>query len=226
MRNTFLCSSLFRGLLAGMALITATCHALTAEPQLPKGFKSVFNGKDFTGWAGPVENYEVKDGAIVCKPKKGGNIYTIEEYEDFVVRLEYRLPPGGNNGLAIRYPGKGRPSVDAMCEIQILDDTAEKYAKLDPRQFNGSAYGMVAAQRGHLRPLGEWNVMEVTVRGPTIQVELNGKRILDADLSKVTEFKDNQAHPGKDRTSGHFGFAGHNDPVAFRNIMIKRLEKK
>jgi hypothetical protein len=190
------------------------------------GFVSVFNGKDFTGWAGPIENYEVKEGAVVCKPKRGGNIYTKEEYADFVARVEYRLPPAGNNGLAIRYPGKGQPSSDAMCEIQILDDESPKYAKLDPRQYNGSAYGMVPAQRGYLRPVGEWNFMEVTVRGPTIQVELNGTRILDADLSKVTEFKDNRPHPGKDRTAGHFGFAGHNDPVAFRNVQIKRLEKK
>ena len=85
---------------------------------------------------------------------------------------------------------------------------------------------MVPAQRGYLRLLGEWNFMEVTVRGPTIQVELNGTRIVDADLSKVTEFKDGTPHPGKDRTSGHFGFAGHNDPVAFRNIEIKRLGAK
>src|SRR6516165_2043135 len=189
-------------------------------------FRSVFNGKDFTGWAGPLENYEVRDGAIVCRPKKGGNIYTKEEFADFVTRLEYKLPPAGNNGLAIRYPGKGRPSADGMCEVQILDDDSPKYAKLDPRQFNGSAYGMVAAHRGFLRPVGEWNFMEVTVKGPKILVELNGTRILDTDLSKVTQFKDNQPHPGKDLRSGHFGFCGHNDPVEFRDIQIKRLDKQ
>ena len=189
------------------------------------GFADVFNGKDFTGWAGPVENYEVKEGAIVCRPKKGGNIFTREEYGDFVVRLEYRLPPGGNNGLAIRYPGQGQPSQVAMCEIQILDDDAPKYRRLDPRQYNGSSYGMVPAQRGYLRSLGEWNFIEVTVRGPTIQTELNGTRILDADLARVTTFMGGKPHPGKDRTSGHFGFCGHNDPVAFRHIQIKRLER-
>jgi hypothetical protein len=189
------------------------------------GFVDVFNGKDFTGWAGAVQNYEITDGAIVCKPKKGGVLFTQEQYADFVARLEYKLPPGGNNGLAIRYPGKGQASLDAMCEIQLLDDDAAKYAKLDPRQSNGSAYGMVAAHRGYLRPTGEWNFMEVTVRGPTIQVELNGTRILDTDLSKVTDFKDGRPHPGKDRTAGHFGFCGHNDPVAFRNVQIRRPEK-
>jgi hypothetical protein len=190
------------------------------------GFVDVFNGKDFTGWGGPIENYEIADGAIVCKPKKGGQIFTQEEFTDFVARLEYKLPPGGNNGLAIRYPGKGRASVDAMCEIQILDDDAPRYAKLDPRQFNGSAYGMLPAHKGYQRPVGEWNLMEVTVVGHTLRVELNGTRILDGDLSTVTEFKDGQPHPGKDRLSGHFGFCGHNDPVAFRHIQIKRLEKK
>src|SRR5207247_3699921 len=71
-----------------------------------EGFKSVFSGMNFDGWGGPVENYEIKDGAIVCKPDKGGTIYAKEEFADFVARLEFRLPPGGNNGLAIRYPGE------------------------------------------------------------------------------------------------------------------------
>jgi Domain of Unknown Function (DUF1080) len=190
-----------------------------------EGFDRVFNGTDFTGWAGPIDQYEVKDGAIVCKPKKGGTIFTKDEYGDFVARVEYRLPPGGNNGLAIRYPGQGDTAYVGMCEVQVLDDTAKQYEnKIDPRQCNGSVYGIVAAHRGYLRPVGEWNFDEVTVKGSTIKVELNGTVILDADVSKVTEYMAKSAHPGKDRTSGHFGFAGHNDPVAFRNVEIKKLE--
>lgn len=191
-----------------------------------EGFDSVFNGKDFTGWDGPIDNYEVVENAIVCKPKKGGNIFTKAEFADHIVRLEYRLPPGGNNGLAMRYPGMGHVATLAMCELQILDDTDPKYAKLDPRQFNGSAYGTAAAHRGFLRPVGEWNFIEVTAKGSTLRAELNGTRILDIDMSKITEFQGNTPHPGKDRTKGHFGFAGHNDPVAFRNIRIKDIGDK
>jgi len=187
------------------------------------GFKSVFNGKDFDGWGGPIDNYEVKDGSIVCKPGKGGTIYTKEEYSDFVARVEIKLPPGGNNGLAIRYPGKGDTAYVGMCELQVLDDSSAQYATLDPRQYHGSAYGMVPAHRGYQRPVGEWNYEEVTVKGSTIKVELNGTVILDTDLSTVSEYMAKSAHPGKDRTSGFFGFAGHNDPVMFRNISIKRL---
>ena len=114
-----------------------------------------------------------------------------------------------------------------MCELQILDDTATKYARLDPRQFNGSAYGMVPSHKGYLRPVGEWNFMEVSVKGPKIRVELNGTRIVDGDVSQVGEFMGNKEHPGKDRPRGHFGFAGHNDPVAFRRIEIKsQLDEK
>ena len=197
---------------------------LTAHGEDPS-FKSIFNGKDFTGWSGPVKNYHIVDGAIVCRPRKGGTIYTKDEFDDFVVRLEFKVPPGGNNGLAIRYPGKGDAAYAGMAELQVLDDRYEEVTgnKLDPRQTHGSAYGMIAAARGYQHPAGAWNFQEVTVRGSRIKVELNGTVILDADVANVTEFLADKKHPGKDRTTGSFGLAGHNDPVAFRNLRVKSL---
>ena len=191
----------------------------------PAGFKPVFNGKDFDGWAGPVNNYQIQDGAITCQPGKGGTIYTKDEYKDFIARLEFKLPPGGNNGLAIRYGGQGDTAYGGMCELQVLDDNYEKAtgSNIDPRQAHGSAYGMVAAHRGYQHPIGDWNYQEVTVKGSTIKVELNGTVILDCDLSKVSDYMGGHAHPGKDLTAGYFGFAGHNDPVMFRNISIRPL---
>jgi hypothetical protein len=187
------------------------------------GFTSLFDGKSLNGWAGAIENYEVVDGAIRCKTGKGGVLHTRDQYEDFVVRLEFKVPPAGNNGLAIRYPGEGDTAYVGMCELQVLDDQHPQYSKLDPRQSHGSAYGMVAAARGYQRPAGEWNFQEVTIVGSTIKVELNGNLILDADLSQVKELMANTPHPGKDRTQGYFGFAGHSDPVEFRNVRIKEL---
>lgn len=190
-----------------------------------EGFTSLFDGKSLEGWTGSDKNYEVVDGAIVCKKGSGGNLFTEKKYKDFVARLEFQLPPGGNNGLAIRYPGSGNPAYIGMCELQVLDSEHEKYAKLDPRQYHGSAYGMFAAHRGYLRPTGEWNFQEVTVKGSTIKVELNGTVILDCDVSKVENVKDDAQHPGRMIEEGHFGFAGHNDPVRFRGISIKELNK-
>lgn len=187
------------------------------------GFEAIFNGKDLDGWAGPVDKYEVLDGAIRCKPKTGGTIYTKAEYADFIARLEIKIPAGGNNGLAIRYPGSGDTAYVGMCELQVLDSSAPKFAKLDPRQHHGSAYGMAAAHRGFQRPAGEWNFQEVTVKGSTIKVELNGYVILDTDLSKITDYMAKSPHPGKERASGSFGFAGHGDAVEFRNVRIKKL---
>ena len=185
-------------------------------------FKTVFNGNDFTGWKGAVENYEVVDGAIACQEGKGGTIFTEKEYADFIARLEFKLPTGGNNGLALRYSGEGPPHVEGL-ELQVLDSEDPKYAKLDPRQYHGSVYGLVPAHRGYLRPTGEWNFQQVTMRGSRIKVELNGFTILNADLSEVKESKDGAVPPGATRKSGHFGFAGHHDPVAFRSITIREL---
>jgi len=193
------------------------------------GFKSIFNSKDFTGWAGPVENYEIHEGAIRCKTGKGGTPYYNQDLTDFAARVEFKLPAGGNNGLAIRYPGTGDTAYAGMCELQVLDDNYEKVkGKIDPRQVHGSAYGMVAAQRGYQRPIGEWNFQEVSVVGSTIKVELNGYLILDADLSTVdmATVMGKKAHPGKDRKNGFFGFAGHNDAAEFRNVDLKDLAAK
>lgn len=199
-------------------------NAILAARQRQDGpLESIFNGRDLSGWTGAVENYEVIDGAIVCKPAKGGTIFTEAEYSDFIAVLEFKTPPGGNNGLAIRYPGTGQPHLDGFCELQVLDSAYKNHDKLDPRQYHGSVYGLVGADPGFLRPAGQWNFQKVTVCGSNIKVELNGSTILDADVSKVTKSKDGAVPPGVKRKSGHFGFAGHNDPVAFRHLAIRRL---
>ncbi len=183
----------------------------------------LFDGRSLESWSGAVDSYHVRDGALMCRAGTGGNLYTEDVYDDFIARLEFKLPPAGNNGLAIRYPGDGNAAYQGMCELQVLDSEHPKYASLDPRQYHGSAYGMVAAARGYLRPTGQWNYQQVTVTGSRVKVELNGFTILDADLSQVTDFMGDTPHPGKDRKQGHFGFAGHGDPVAFRGITIEPL---
>lgn len=206
-----------------LAELTSTeANTILAKPDAD-GFTSLFDGKSLDGWAGPIQNYEVVDGAIRCKPRNGGTIYFNKEFADFVARVEFKLPEGGNNGLAIRYPGTGDPAYVGMCELQVLDSEAERYAKLDKRQYHGSAYGLVPAHRGYLRPTGEWNFQEVTVKGSKIKVELNGNVILDTDLGPVKEFMANSPHPGKDRAAGFFGFAGHGDAVEFRAVTIKPM---
>ena len=187
-----------------------------------KGYQTLFNGKDLSGWHGAVNNYEVVDESIICKKGKGGTLYAKEEYGDFSFRFEFQLPPGGNNGIAVRSPGKGDPAWEAY-EIQVLDDTAKKYAKLQPYQFHGSVYGLAPAQRGALLPVGEWNKQEITFKGSNIRVTLNETTILHQDISKIDLSKVKKVPKGVNRSKGFIGFAGHSDPVKFRNVRIKSL---
>lgn len=189
-------------------------------------FGPVFNGRNLYGWSGARDAVAVRNGALVWQKGKGGVLYTDDVFSDFQARLLFKVPPAGNNGLAIRYPGTGNPAYDGMCEIQIIDQDYEKHrGPIDPRQQHGSVYGMVAAQRGYQHPTGEWNFEEVTVQGSKVRVELNGTVILDTDLSTIDMSKvlQNKAHPGKDLKSGHFGFAGHNDPVEFKDILVRQI---
>jgi hypothetical protein len=188
-------------------------------------FTQLFNGRDLDGWVGATDEYEVAGGAIRCKAGHGGNLYHERTYDNFVARLEFKLPPGGNNGLAIRTPNPEVDSAYEGIELQVLHNAAPQYAELKPYQYHGSAYGLAAAQRGYLRDLDQWNYQQVTVNGDRITVELNGFTILDVDLATVRDNPpDGREHPGASRSRGYFGFAGHNDPVEFRNVRVKELD--
>ena len=188
------------------------------------GFEPIFNGRDLSGWTGAIDSYEVAGNTIKCKQGRGGNLLTKDTYDNFIVRLEFKLPPGGNNGLAIRSPLSNDELAYLGMELQVLDDSAPKYADLHDYQFHGSLYGLAPAIRGYQRPIGEWNYQEATVDGDHITVRVNGFEILNVNLDNVRQKPlDGKEHPGAFRTSGHFGLCGHHDPVAFRNFHIKRL---
>jgi hypothetical protein len=186
-----------------------------------EGFTSVFNGRNLEGWIGNQAAYVVQDGVLACRPGSNGYLFLEKPLSDFAVRFEFRLPPGGNNGLAIRSPLEGDPAYAGM-EIQILDDTHEKYHDLKPWQFHGSVYGIAPSRSGFLRPVGEWNYEEVIVQGPHVSVALNGTVITEADLDAL-EPLDGRAHPGRTRREGHLGFMGHGDAVELRHIRVKEL---
>jgi hypothetical protein len=168
----------------------------------------------------------VEDNALAIYPAKEshGNLYTAEEYGNFVFRFEFQLTPGANNGLGIHTPLEGDAAYVGK-EIQILDNTAPVYAKLEPWQYHGSVYGILPAKRGYLKPVGEWNQEEVEVKGDYIKITLNGTVILEGDLAKATRngTVDHKEHPGLQRHRGHIGFLGHGTIVRFRNIRIKNL---
>jgi hypothetical protein len=152
-------------------------------------------------------------------------LLTTREFTDFELRFEFRLTPGANNGLGIRLPVNGDAAYDGM-EIQILDDGHPKYAAIEPWRVNGSIYGVVAAKRGSLKPVGEWNEERAVVRGSRVTVVVNGKTVVDADVAAFRDGRptpDGKPHPGLSRAKGHIAFLGHGDEVHFRRIRILEL---
>ena len=193
-----------------------------------EGFKVLFDGTNMHEWTGNTKDYVIDNGDIYIKPASNGghgNLYTKKEYSDFVFRFEFQLTPGANNGLGIRTPLEGDAAYVGM-ELQILDNEAAIYKDLKPYQYHGSVYGTLAAKRGFLKPVGEWNYEEVIVKGPKIKVILNGTTILDGDITEARKngAADHLDHPGLKRDSGHIGFLGHGSELRFRNIRVKELD--
>jgi hypothetical protein len=216
--SRLLVSSLAVALVAGVALAED-------KPQTDEGFVPLFDGQSLKGWQGDLNGYEVKEGVLICKPKGGGNLYSEKEYSNFVLRFEFKLTPGANNGIGIRTPMQGDPAFVGM-EIQILDDGHERYRGIKDYQAHGSVYGVIPAKRGFLKPTGEWNTEEITVDGTRVKVVLNGESIVDGDIAKASEKGtiDGRDHPGLKRDKGFIAFCGHGAHVEFRNVRIKELK--
>ena len=216
------------------AVIVATFSGCsTSSPNtawVEPGFKSIFNGENLDGWVLMEKHgsgFGVTNGVIYCAKGGGGNLLTEKEYENFAMRFEFKLEEGSNNGIGIRTPLVGDAAYLGM-EIQILDEVAGesgKWGKLRPEQFHGSIYDVVAAKKGALKPVGEWNSELIIANGRQITVILNDVTILDANINDINDPAKIAKHPGLFRERGHIGFLGHNDYVEFRNIRVKEYPR-
>ncbi|MDD4107214.1 MAG: DUF1080 domain-containing protein, partial [Prolixibacteraceae bacterium] len=199
-----------------------------SKKEIEEGFISLFNGKNLDGWQGNKTDYIPENGELLVRPSRGGhgNLYTENEYSDFIFRFEFQLTPAANNGLGIRAPLTGDAAYQGI-ELQIIDNTAPVYANLKEYQYHGSVYGVIPAKRGFQNPVGEWNQQEVVVKGTRITVTLNGTVILDGDTAEASKngTMDDRDHPGLKRNKGYIGFLGHGSELKFRNIKIKDLSQ-
>jgi hypothetical protein len=204
-----------------------------SEAEVAEGFVPLFDGKSLDGWVGlngDTSSYYVRDGMLICKDTGKVHIFTDKEYSDFVLRLQIRLDPGGNNGIGIRTQVSNQPHLYGM-ETQVLED--DYYADGDPiklkdYQHHGSIYGVVPAKTGHLKPAGQWNDQEILCDGRHVKVTLNGAVIVDANLDEVKPL-DGHEHPGLNYRKGRISLHAHGNygaEVFFRNIRIKPLFRK
>lgn len=205
--------------------VVATAQELT-DQERQAGYVSLCDGDSLSGWTGAVDGYTAEGGVIACRPESGGNLCTEHEYSDFILRFEFQLTEGSNNGIGLRVPAGGHASYDGM-EIQLLDNTAARYAKLQPYQYHGSVYGIIPAKRGYLKPVGAWNEQEIRCIGRRVTVILNGETIVDGDLDEASAggTLDHKEHPGLARTSGHIVLCGHKSDVRFRKMRVKIVDE-
>lgn len=186
------------------------------------GYRPLFNGKDTEGWSGgggPAEAcWKVDGGLLQCTGAKGPWLKSKEEFGDFNLRLEYRLPAAGNSGVYVRVPADGNHhGKDSGVEIQVLDDAHKSYARLQKYQYTGSVYAVAPAMERVARPAGEWNSLEINCKGSSYRVVHNGVVIVDVDESKFPALKER-------RLKGFLGLQNHSSVVSFRNIRLGPAE--
>jgi hypothetical protein len=198
-----------------------------SEQEKKDGFKILFDGTNMYQWTGNTGDYILEDGCISMHPIRsfGGDLYTREQYDNFIFRFEFQLTPSANNGVGIRTE-QGKDAAYHGMEIQILDHDHPVYADLAPYQVHGSVYGVIPAIRTSPKMDGEWNYEEIVADGDHIKVTLNGKVIVDGNIREAAKNGtiDHKEHPGLFNKTGYIGFLGHGSYVKFKNIRIKELK--
>lgn len=206
-----------------------------------EGFRVLFDGTNLDNFTGNKTGYIPVDGNIYVSAVygEGGNLYTVDEFSDFIFRFEFCFETEGvNNGVGIRTPMGVDAAYEGM-EIQILDHDAPIYKGLRPYQVHGSVYGIIPAKRIVHKPRGEWSTEEIRAVGDHITVTVNGEVILDGNIREACQGHnvapdggqnpytvDHLNHPGLFNKKGHIGFLGHGEGVKFRNVRVKDLSKE
>ena len=178
------------------------------------GWIALFDGKTMNGWTvlgDKKDAWRVHDGVLERATAGSNGLRTIDRYGNFVLRWEWTLPEGGNNGVHLRAPRAARASRIGM-EYQMLDD----YGTPPDKNSTGSVYDVVAPTVNAVKPTGEWNSSEVTLDGPHLKYVLNGVTVQDLNLYEHEVLKLRLRR-------GFIVLTEHHDPVMYRNIRIKPL---
>ncbi len=190
-----------------------------------EGWVTLFDGKDLSAWdngtdAAPVAGWAIEDGAAVRKDK-GGTIWSKQAFGDFVLELEFKTE--GNSGVFFR-TGNPRDCVQTGLEMQVERPSAPG------KHSVGALYDALAPCKN--AAVAGWNKVAITCRGSQVVIELNGERVIEADLDQWSEAgKNPDGTPNKYRKAlkefpreGKIGLQDHGAVVAYRNIRVKPLK--
>lgn len=213
----FLCRSLILGILAFAG------YSIAADPV------ALFDGKSLKKWTMDKDGaWIAKNGELTTAEGKdaGGYIWTKDKFEDFTLTLEFKMSEKCNSGVFFRTDPSN--AVQGGFEIQVMDTAGNP----SPGKHDcGALYDALAPSVNAAKPAGEWQTMKITCDGPQITVELNGKKVVDANIDEWTEGNKNpDGSKNKFKTAlkdierkNHIGLQYHGHPVWFRNIRIEKL---
>ena len=208
-------------------------NTLTAA-EAAAGWTLLFDGKTLDAWRGyrretlPDAGWEIKDGTLRTVAKvKGAELITRKTFKDFELTWEWRVAPGGNNGVKY-FVTEQRPKSPGH-EYQMIDDTGYP-GKLTPQQLTAAFYDVLpAAVEKPFRPAGEWNASRIVIRGMRVEHWLNGKNVLTYELGSAAvkaglETSKFKGEPGfGDKIAGHLMLTYHQDECWYRNLKIREM---
>jgi len=200
-----------------LPMILSACVGLAAEKQDNDGFVSLFNGKDFSGWVimGKKEGWQIKDGVIHSDAATGGNwLRSEKQYENFILKVDWRISKGGNSGVFIRSAEKGAPWTTGY-EVQISN------APRDDSHCTGSLYGYAAVNPRPDESADKWHTFEIHCKGKQITVLADSEKCIDYDQSKSEKTKNK---PLKAYVGLQDAHASKGNYIQFRNVRIKVLD--
>ena len=212
---------------------TTTTTDSLAPTAMTDEWRALFDGKTTTGWrefgkTSISSGWQVIDGSLVRVANGAGDIITDEQFRNFELELEWKVPPGGNSGIFYRVTEQADTIWKAAPEMQILDDAVHADGKSQLTSA-GASYGLYPAPRGVVRPADQWNTARLVVNGNHVEHWLNGTKLFEYELGSA-DWKDRYAKSkfnsmplyGK-AEQGHIGLQDHGDRVMFRNIRIRVL---
>ena len=208
-------------------------NTLTSEEKA-QGFALLFDGKTTSGWRGyqqerAPEGWQVADGALT-RVGGGGDLITVDQYDSFDLRIDWKIDRGGNSGIMYHVTETGGATYHTGPEYQILDNAAHADGK-DTLTSTGSCYALYAPVKDVTRPAGNWNETRLVVNGNQVEHWLNGVRLVEYELhspdwnQRVAGSKFKQWPEFGRAPRGHLALQDHGDRVAFRNIRIRVLKR-